>query len=113
MSDFDATEPPRTVGDLRRRLESMGQPWSTLPGLTDDDPLPQPARGGLLEERGTALAAPRVMSPEEFDSHVREVPPTNPFLAGRWQELGVLPADSAVRGAEPMSEPATPEWGVG
>ena len=50
---------------------------------------------------------------EEFEACLREIQPTNPFLAARWRELGLAVPDTAgdVATAEPEGD--VPEWGVG
>jgi hypothetical protein len=87
-------EEPRTVGELRRRLAELGDPWSVDPRLGDDDPLPQYARGGQPDEEVPERAQLSAMA-EEAD--LRELlssePPTNPFLRARWAEAGLLPPD--------------------
>jgi hypothetical protein len=102
---------PETVGELRRRLEALGRPWRILPYLNDDDPLPDPARGGQPVEPGHVEGLPQVNSQEEFDAVLREVPQTNPFLASRWRTVEAT-AGEAQHG-EADGDEAVPEWGVG
>lgn len=51
MNDEHA-RPPATIGELRRRLERLGQPWTIPARFNDDDPLPDPPRGGEPVEPG-------------------------------------------------------------
>jgi hypothetical protein len=113
MTDFDPAEAPATIGELRRRLEAMGSPWTVSPQLNDDDPLPSPPRGAEAVDVGHVPGIHAIDSPEEFEAHLRSMPPANPFLAARWRELGVLPADSVFHGADLATDAATQEWGVG
>jgi hypothetical protein len=114
MSDFDMTVAPATIGELRRRLEALGQPW-TVPGrYSDDDPLPDPPRGGQPTQAGHVSAVPAIQSAAEFEAHLRSVPPTNPFMVEHWRELGRLPADTG--GGDPRGSAARRAidvWGVG
>jgi hypothetical protein len=110
VSQFDASVPPATIGELRRRLEAMGQPWSVPGRYNDDDPLPDPARGGEPVEPGHVEGVRAVESADDFERVLRSVPPSNPFLIERWREVGVLPADTA---GPARTEGTTDEWGVG
>jgi hypothetical protein len=114
MSDFDVSVAPATVGELRRRLASMGQPWEVPDRYNDDDPLPQPPRGGQETEVGHVAGMRAIESSEDFEQHLRSVAPTNPFLVERWRELGMLPAEEAsATPALTLSTGASEEWGVG
>jgi len=111
----DATV-PADVGELRRRLERLGQPWNALPHLTDEDPLPDPPRGGQPVEPGHVQGLRAVDSQEDFEAVLAEAPPGNPFLAARWRELGFSPGDGTSDGPavqSPAAEGDVPEWGVG
>lgn len=113
MANFDMTVAPATIGELRRRLEALGQPW-TVPGrYSDDDPLPDPPRGGQLTQAGDVAGVPAIQSVAEFEAHLRSVTPSNPFMIDHWRELGLLAADTG--GGDPSSAArrATDEWGVG
>lgn len=92
MSDWDTSAAPATIGELRRRLESLGRPWDVPARFSDDDPLPQ-APPGRAAEPGHLEGLRAISSQDEFDQHLRAVPPTNPFLVERWRELGLLPAN--------------------
>jgi hypothetical protein len=112
MSDDERATRPATIGELRRRLERSGQPWTVPAHFNDDDPLPEPPRGGQPVEPGHVEGLRPVSTPDEFEACLRELPPTNPFLAARWRELGVAAPD-AVEGARTAADGDTPEWGVG
>ena len=82
---------PTNIGELRQRLRELRDPWTPDRRLTDNDALPDYARGG---EPGDM--------PEEFseiegdlDELLKELPPTNPLLRRRWDELGLLAADES------------------
>jgi hypothetical protein len=102
---------PATIGDLRRRLRDLGDPWSASKHLSDEDPLPEPPRGAQpIDPDQIRRSAPK--SQEEFEERLRGVPPTNPFLIGRWRELG-LPAPTAGESErQAASANDKPEWGV-
>src|SRR5690349_3187122 len=93
MSEKKQAHRPATIGDLRRRLRELGDPWSAPKHFNDEDPLPEPPRGAQpIEPDQIGRRAPK--SQEEFEALLREVPPTNPSLIARWRELG-LPAPTA------------------
>jgi hypothetical protein len=81
---------PDTVGELRRILAELGNPWSVDPRLGDDDPLPDYPRGGQIvrELPGTTI------STDKFISFLKKLPPSNPFLRAHWVEMGLLDEDS-------------------
>jgi hypothetical protein len=99
MSDWDTGAAPATIGELRRRLESLGRPWDVPARFSDDDPLPQAPTGGAPIEPGHVEGLRAISSQAEFDEHLRAVPPTNPFLVERWRELGLLPTERSPEGA--------------
>lgn len=113
MTDLDFSKPPTTVGELRRRLQVMGSPWTPLPRLNDDDPLPQPPRGGQPTEPGHVEGLRPIHDSADFEAIVHSEPPTNPIVRQRWVELGLLPADrsSAAFAVSAADQPKT-EWGV-
>ena len=102
---------PQTIGELRRRLEDLGHPWTVPARFGDQDPLPvapgraEPVSPGHIE----GLRA--VNTAEEFAALLGEAAPTNPFLAARWQELGVTPVGPAAAVVAPDAGDV-PEWGV-
>jgi len=106
MSEFDLSVAPSTIGELRQRLQAMGNPWSVPSRFNDDDPLPDPPRGGEAVEPGHVPGVRAIDSEQDFEAILHEVPPTNPFLVERWREIGALSADSAL-------PDGTEEWGVG
>jgi len=102
--------PPDTVGDVRRRLKKLGNPWSPPKQLSDGDPLPKPARGGQ-PVGSDQIKAVAPGSPAEFEAHLRKVPPINPFLIRRWRELGLpAPAEESERNISTVND--NPDWGV-
>ena len=115
MGDDERTTRPATIGELRRRLRSLGEPWTVPARFSDGDPLPdlppQPTEPGHVK----GLRA--VNTREEFEAILREAPPVNPFLAARWRELGVAVSGTAegIPEGEGTSAPGqdVPEWGVG
>ena len=57
-----------------------------------------------------------VDSRQELEAVLAEMPPGNPFLAGRWRELGFSPAEGSPDEQvvqSPTAEGDVPEWGVG
>lgn len=111
MSEFDMSVTPTTIGELRRRLEAMGQPWSVPGRYTDSDQLPDPPRGGEEIEAGHVPGVRAIESADDFEAVLRSEPPSNPFLIERWRESGALAA-ADTSGAE-LSQDTTDEWGVG
>lgn len=75
---------PKTVRELRARLEALGNPWEVHSALSDDDPLPQPSRGGMEEEKPSDTFG----STDEMRAALKESPPTNPFLQQVWIDAG-------------------------
>jgi hypothetical protein len=94
MSEPDAQERPRTIGELRRRLAEMGNPWTVDPQLSDDEPLRDRPRGGQPDEEVPDELRPAAVEPSR---DLREVlggqPPANPFLRERWAQEGLLDED--------------------
>jgi hypothetical protein len=91
MTESDAQEGLRTIGDLRRRLAELDNPWTVDPQLSDDEPLRDRPRGGQVEEEvpdESRLAA--VAAPRDLREVLAEQPPTNPFLRERWVQEGLL-----------------------
>jgi hypothetical protein len=113
MADDERATRPATIGELRRRLRDLGEPWTVPARFNDDDPLPDPPRGGEPVEPGHVQGLRAVNTREEFEACLREIPPTNPFLAARWRELGLVAPDMAGGVATAASEDDVPEWGVG
>ena len=114
MEDDEPATRPVTIGELRRRLKGMGEPWTVPARFNDEDPLPDPPRGGQPVEPGHVQGLRAVSTAEEFEACLRQVPPGNPFLAARWRELG-LAVPGTVEGTAdgvPMValEGDVPEW---
>jgi hypothetical protein len=95
MTDADAQEQPRTIGDLRRRLAELGNPWTVDPQLSNDEPLRDRPRGGQADEEVPDDVRPQALQPRQ---DLRELlagePPANPFLRQRWVEEGLLDDDA-------------------
>ncbi len=91
------SDEPRTIGDLRRRLAELGDPWTVDPRLNDDDPLLDRPRGA--EVTGPADQADgfgesgevRVLaSPDEVRQLLAEAAaPPNVLQESTWQEAGI------------------------
>jgi hypothetical protein len=111
MSEKKHAHRHATIGDLRRSLRELGDPWSAPKHFDDEDPLPEPPRGAQpIEPDQIRRLAPK--SQEEFEASLREVPLTNPFLIARRRELG--PPTPVEEEPERQAAPANdkPEWGV-
>jgi hypothetical protein len=82
---------PKTVGELKRQLAKMGKPWEVDPRLGDDDTLPDPPRGGQLDEEIPDENRLKALEPEaDLLGLIATQPPANPFLRARWAEVGLL-----------------------
>jgi hypothetical protein len=96
MSEAGNEDLPATVGELRRRLAELGDPWSVDPRLGDDEPLPRYSRGGQPEEEIPSEARLRALAPEaDFRELLMSQPPANPFLQERWVEEGLMTREQA------------------
>jgi hypothetical protein len=92
---------PRTVGEVRRRLAEIGNPWTVDPALGDDDPLPVYHRGGQPADQTPAGLLPTPVEPgADLTELITAMPPSNPFLRARWTELGLLPAQGTASGGD-------------
>ena len=115
MEDAERTTRPATIGELRQRLRSLGEPWTVPARFSDDDPLPDLPLQRVDPGHVGGLRA--VNTREEFEAWLREVPLVNPFLAARWRELGAAAPGSAAPTPDGVGTPApgqdVPEWGVG
>jgi hypothetical protein len=95
---------PKTVGELRRRLAKMGNPWEVDPRLGDDDPLPDPPRGGQLDEEIPDEDRLKALESEaDLRGLIATSPPANPFLRARWAEAGILTQNEVERVPEEHS----------
>lgn len=94
---------PKTIGELRKCLAELGNPWTVDPRLSDDDPLPDYPRGGQREEEipEEYRLAP-LESGADLQSLIAAQPPANPFLRLRWAEAGMLSQDE-IEGVAPES----------
>lgn len=99
MKDAGSEDAPKTIGDLRKLLADMGNPWQPDPSLSDEEPIPQFATGG----DGTEEPPGEVLSPDELIDFLKREPPSNPFLREVWRKEGLL--DETDRGE---SEPEAP-----
>jgi hypothetical protein len=110
VEDKTKEEAPRTIGELRRRLAQLGNPWDIDPRLSDDDPLPDPPRGGQSEEQVPEEYRLVALEPSaDLHGQIAAQPPANPFLRLRWAEVGILNQDE-VDGLAP--EAGEGEWGA-
>jgi hypothetical protein len=99
MSHAPEPSEPRTVGDVRRLLAELGNPWTVDPSLADDDPIPDYHRGGQPENEIPAGLLPPPLAPgADLTERISAVPPANRWLRARRAELGLLPADDATGG---------------
>ena len=115
MENDERATRPATIGELRRRLKVLGEPWTVPARFNDDDPLPDLPQQPV--ELGHVPGLRAVHTGEEFEAFLREIPPTNPFLAARWRELGMAVPGAVEDAANGMLTAAfegdVPEWGVG
>jgi len=94
MDNNAEQEAPKTIGELRQRLDELSNPWEVDPQLNDDDPLPDPPRGGQREEDIPEEARlPSLDSGADLQGLIADEPPANPFLRARWVEAGLLDQD--------------------
>lgn len=101
MSESPEPGELRTVGDLRRWLAEIGNPWTVDPSFQDDQPIPDYHRGGQPADQIPEGLLPPPLAPDaDVTERVRAVPPTNRWLRARWVELGLLPADDAPGGSD-------------
>jgi hypothetical protein len=86
---------PKTVGELRRRLAKLGNPWQVDPRLSDDDVLPDRPRGGQRDEEIPEEYRLKPQKPgTDLRGFIAAQPPANPFLRQRWVEEGLLDKDA-------------------
>jgi len=93
--------PPVTIGDLRRRLRSLGNPWEPDPTLSDDQPIPRYPTGGDGTKRGPGELAPD----ENLDEVLKRqgAPQSNEELREVWREKGLLEKEPRSK-AEPLQK---------
>lgn len=102
--------PPKTVGELRRRLVRLDSPWEVDSRLGDDEPLPQYPRGGQSEEEIPEEDRLTPIDPGvDVQTLIAALTPANPYLRTRWIELGMLDQDEGEAVALDFGEA---EWGV-
>lgn len=106
MTEHSEQSLPRTVGELRRRLSELGNPWFVDPRLGDDDPIPDYPRGGQIPEELPGV----IPLKGDLTSFLQQLPPSNPFLHQRWAELGQLPENTpgVPQGSSPPDEIVPP-----
>jgi hypothetical protein len=101
MSAESSMSEPRTVGEVRRRLAEIGNPWTVDPALGDDEPLPVYQRGGQHDHELPNRLLPEPVAPgTDLTELITAVPPSNVFLRARWAELGLLPAGDGGSGGD-------------
>jgi hypothetical protein len=88
LGDKRDDTPLMTIGDLRKRLRSLGTPWEPDPMLSDDDPIPQYPTGG----DGTAGAPGELAADEDLDELLTKqgAPPSNVELRKVWRKAKLL-----------------------
>jgi hypothetical protein len=88
----------------------MGMPWKVASNLNDDDPVPDPPRGGQPEDD---IPTDQRVTPLRADADVRSViashPPINPFMRRRWVEAGLLEREDP---SDRKPESDHTEWGA-
>ena len=89
MADRE-TDAPRTVGELRRLLAEMGDPWTVDPQLSDEEPLRDRPRGGQVDEEVPEQLRQAGLAPKDIREMLANQPPANPFLRERWVQEGLL-----------------------
>ena len=52
MADGESARRPAAIGELRRWLNDMGEPWTVPARFNDDDRLPAPPPSGQLVDLG-------------------------------------------------------------
>jgi hypothetical protein len=79
-------KPPRTIGELRKLLAKLGNPWQPDPRLSDEELIPDFPTGGddSKELPGQVLTEGGVID------FLKKNPPMNPFLREVWEERGLL-----------------------
>lgn len=81
-----AGEPPKTIGDLRKLLADLGDPWHPDPRLSDEEMIPVfPTGGDGIEE-----PPGRMLPKGGIIDFLKKTPPSNPFLREVWKERGLL-----------------------
>ena len=73
MDDDERATRPATVGELRRRLAALGDPWTVPARFTDDDPLPDPPRGGGAVEPGHVPGLRALDTHAELEAFLRDI----------------------------------------
>jgi hypothetical protein len=81
-----ADRAPKTIGDLRKLLARLGNPWQPDPRLSDAEPIPQFPTGG----DGTMDPVGQVLPKGGALDAIRKDPPSNPHLRDLWIERGLI-----------------------
>ncbi|MHA7291321.1 hypothetical protein ACX80V_16990 [Arthrobacter sp. MDT3-24] len=111
--------PALTYGELRRRLEQMGNPWTVDPLISDDEPVPQfPMGGEQADSEDILRLATRIDPQADIRELIAMLPPNDPGLRELWNETGLpldrevseatsdrLPVPSAPESPQPRTEP--------
>jgi len=85
----------RTAGELRRRLDEMGNPWTVTPSLSDDDVLPARSRGGQADTDVPDADRIPVSDLDQVRAHLLMSGPPNVYLRELWIEEGLVPVNRA------------------
>jgi hypothetical protein len=85
----------RTAGELRHRLQELGNPWIVNPSLSDDDMLPAYSRGGQVHEDIPDDARIHPSNLDEIRALLRISEPANIHLRERWVEEGLMQVNRA------------------
>ncbi len=81
-----------TIGDLRKRLSALGNPWEPDPTLSDDEPMPQYPTGG----DGT-MDAPGLLADDLDELLKKGAPPANAELQKLWRKAGLLGKEQSAK----------------
>lgn len=84
-----------TYGELRRRLESMGNLWAVDESIDDDELVPQFPTGGEQEPEGLREMAAPLEPDVDVRTLIAALPPSAPELQRRWAEEGISPSPEA------------------
>lgn len=77
--------PPETIGDVRKLLAELGNPWRPNPSLSHE-PIPAFPTGG----DDTISAPGRLLPQRRVLDFIKTVPPSNPFLRAAWKKQARL-----------------------
>lgn len=105
--DAAADHRPKTIGDLRKLLSKIGNPWQPNPRLSDAEPIPEFPTGGdgNMDPVGAALPRSRAIDA------IRKEPPSNPHLRNIWIERGLLRPSENLRKKSTSRKSRRPDGG--